>query len=632
MVIEKPVPAFLDWIGPALLNWLVAVGSLLVLFAIVGFIFMLIRTGPGQVFSAFSKNIIKGFEDLADTSWRRVFAIAGLIIRESIRKKVIVVCVIFLLLLMFASWFLDPKSTDPARLYLSFVLSVTNYLVLLLALFLSALSLPSDFKNKTIFTIVTKPVRASEIVLGRIVGLAVIGTGILLLMALVSYLFVSSSLSHTHIVIDGEDISPVVRTEKAGQAADSTTVIAKGETRLQNWHKHEIEEYADGTFNVAQVNNHTHPIRKVVEGDNVRYIVGAERGTVQAKVPIYGKMKFRDANEFEKTRGINVGEEWEYRSYVAGASPEAVIWTFDHVTPQQFPNGLPVEMTISVFRTHKGNIEQTIMGSLLIRNPETGLTAETNIFNSEKYVTNALLIPRKIDRGKVEEKPRLLKQLGAKETFERSDKTAPEKESYDLFEDFVVNGKVEIWLQCIDNGQYFGAAEPDLYIRATDANVLANFLKGYLGIWQQMLILISFGVLFSTFLSGPVAMVSTFGIMIAAFCKQLFLQVAYMQALGGGPFEAFKRLVSHENLMTELPKDFSSSLLKFFDWIASGCMSVIGLAVPSFSDYNIYMDSVAAGYDIPLNTMLVHGVTTLAYVVPLFIVGYLILRNREVAK
>ncbi|MDO5552697.1 MAG: hypothetical protein Q4G68_02960 [Planctomycetia bacterium] len=626
MIIEKPVPAFWDWIGPASLNWLIAVGGLLAVFAVVGFLFLLVRTGPAQVFPIFFRNIAKGFKDLCDLSWKRVFAIAGLIIRESLRKKVIVVCVVFLVLLMFASWFLDPQSTDPARLYMSFVISTTMYLVLLLALFLSALSLPADFKNKTIYTIVTKPVRASEIVLGRIVGLTAIGTGILLIMACMSYLFVSASLSHTHVVIDGEDIVAV-----SGEGTDAT-VVAKGETRLANWHKHEIEEYADGTFTVKEVNNHTHPITKVVEGDTVRYVVGPERGTVQAKVPIYGKMKFRDANEFEKTRGINVGEEWEYRSYIAGATPEAVIWTFDHVTPNQFPEGLPVEMTISVFRTHKGNIEQTIMGSLLIRNPKTGLTAETNIFNSEKYVTNALFIPRTIDKGKVDSQPRQLKQLGEETSFDLSQTRLEEKETYDLFDDFVVDGKVEIWLQCLDNGQYFGAAEPDLYVRAKDANVFGNFLKGYLGIWQQMVVLLSFGVLFSTFLSGPVAMVTTFGILIAAFCKQLFLQVAYMQALGGGPVEAFNRLIRHENLMTELPKDFTTSLIKFFDMIASGFLSVIGLAVPSFSDYNIYMDSVAAGYNIPWNTICVHGVTTFAYVIPLFIVGYLILRNREVAK
>ena len=59
-----------------------------------------------------------------------------------------------------------------------------------------------------------------------------------------------------------------------------------------------------------------------------------------------------------------------------------------------------------------------------------------------------------------------------------------------------------------------------------------------------MIILLSFGILFSTFLSGPVAMFSTFGIMIAAFCRELLMNIALMRELGGGPFEAWERLIT----------------------------------------------------------------------------------------
>ena len=629
MVIEHPIPIFYEWLPVAAVYWLFAVAVLVLVSSLVGFGFLLIRRGPAEVFPKFFAGIKNGVQDLVCLSWRRVFAIARLIIHESIRKKVIIVCVVFLILLMFAGWFLGSDSTDPARLYLSFVLSTTTYLVLLLALFLSSLSLPADFKNKTIYTIVTKPVRASEIVLGRILGLTVIGTSILLLMAVMSYFFVSFSLSHTHVVIDNEDIFA----EAGADASNPSAVVAKGTTRLANSHKHAIEEYGDGSFVVQEVNNHTHPITKTVDGDRAKYTVGPERGTVQAKVPIYGSIRFRDSGEYEKGAGINVGEEWDYRTYIAGASNEAVIWTFGGINPDKFPKGLPVEMTISVYRTHKGQIEQTIMGSVLVRNPKTGLTAETNIFNSEKYETKAIFLPRTIDKSKVEKSPRLLKVYGDESSYTRPDFAIdPEKETYDLFDDFLVDGKLELWLTCLDSGQYFGAAEPDLYIRARDANVFFNFVKGYFGIWQEMVILVSFGVLFSTFLSGPVAMVSTFGILIASFCKELFSQVAYMQSLGGGPFEAFNRLITHENLMSDLPNTFASNLIKFFDMISSGLLIFIGLAIPSFTDFNIYSDSVACGFNISWNTILVHAVKTLSYIIPLFIVGYLILRNREVAK
>ncbi len=631
MILENPIPPFTEWIGRASLNWALSVLGLTILFVLVCFVLLLIFKGTKQAGSVFKQGVSDAWQDLKYFSWKRCFAIASLAIRESIRKKVVVVCVVFLVLLMFAGWFLDPDSKDPARLCASFVYQTTTYLVLLLALFLSSLSLPNDFKNKTIFTLVTKPVRSSEIVLGRILGVGAIGTGVLILMAICSFFFVSNTLKHTHVLNDAEDLAYV--TDEDPATLSPTTVIAKGYTRLANGHKHQVEKYADGSLRVFDENKHSHAIEEVKEGDLVRYKIGASQGAMQAKVPIYGEIKFRNADSFERERGINVGEEWDYRSYIAGATDEAIIWTFDNISPKKFADGLPVEMTISVFRTHMGNIEKTIMGALYVRNPVTGLTAETHVFNSEKYTTKALNIPREIDKSKVKAKPWLVKKMNDKSSFEATPGSeTPQKDVYDLFEDFVVDGQLEIWLQCLDDQQYFGAAKSDLYIRATDANVFCNFLKGYLGVWQQMLILVAFGVLFSAFLSGPVAMASTFGVLIAGFSKTLFLNIAHLQSLGGGPIESFTRLVGHDNMMIDLPNTFSTHLGQAFDHIAAGFLSVIGLALPSFSDFNYYADCVANGYDIPWNSICVHLVTTASFVVPLFIVGYVVLRNREVAK
>ena len=73
--------------------------------------------------------------DLVRTSPRRVAALAWLAVRESIRRQVVVVFAVFVILLLFAGWFLNPGSDQPARLYLQFVLTATSYLMLVLAWF-----------------------------------------------------------------------------------------------------------------------------------------------------------------------------------------------------------------------------------------------------------------------------------------------------------------------------------------------------------------------------------------------------------------------------------------------------------------------------------------------------------------
>ncbi len=84
--------------------------------------------------------------------------------------------------------------------------------------------------------------------------------------------------------------------------------------------------------------------------------------------------------------------------------------------------------------------------------------------------------------------------------------------------------------------------------------------------------------------------------------------------------------------MSDLSNTFGTYLIKFFDLLASGLLCFIGMIIPSFTEYDIYTNYVASGFNIPFNTMAVHGLTTLAYVAPLFVVAYLILRGREVAK
>src|SRR6478672_9395207 len=218
MALERGIPNFLHWLlgdpASSLLvptTWGFLFGTVaicLLLFLVVPFICFVILSlqyGPSEAFYYVARSIFTAVtEDLPRFSPRRTFAVARLAVQEAIRNKILVGFGIFLLLLLIAGMFLDTGSRDPvynpARVYLSFVLTATNYLVLLMALLLSAFSLPNDIKNRTIYTVVTKPIRASEIVIGRTFGFAAVGTAMLVAMGIISYFFVTWSLGHDHIV------------------------------------------------------------------------------------------------------------------------------------------------------------------------------------------------------------------------------------------------------------------------------------------------------------------------------------------------------------------------------------------------------------------------------------------------
>src|SRR6478736_5609768 len=212
MVLENPLLPYLTWLigypwtdahaflDSALFRFVLTAAVLSVIALVVGFLIALVRHGPLKAGDITYRVVVNGFSELFRTSPRRVWAIARLAIKETVRRRVIVVLAIYIIILLFAGWFLQTGYREPGKLFFSFVLTATTYLILLIALLVSAFSLPNDFKSKTIYTVVTKPVRAGDIVLGRILGFTIVGTVLLAIMALCSGVFVWRMLYHTHQV------------------------------------------------------------------------------------------------------------------------------------------------------------------------------------------------------------------------------------------------------------------------------------------------------------------------------------------------------------------------------------------------------------------------------------------------
>jgi hypothetical protein len=240
MTVEDPVLTMTQWLTPsehgigAMLKTLIGLGGVALFLMFFGFLVFAGQEGPGAGFARLMRTISEGLRDLGDFSFRRLWAMTRLAFQEAIRKKVLVAFAVFALVMLFASWYLDVKTDQPAQLYMAVVLGWTNLLVLILALFLSTFSLPNDMKTKTIYTVVTKPVRIIELVLGRMLGFVLIGSLILAVMCVLSYFFVWRGLSHRHEV------------EVASLVEDATIVDDKGKrgmsgrTTEDDYHRHTV--------------------------------------------------------------------------------------------------------------------------------------------------------------------------------------------------------------------------------------------------------------------------------------------------------------------------------------------------------------------------------------------------------
>lgn len=126
---------------------------------------------------------------------RRIWAIARLSIQEAVRRRVLYVLLLFLVPFLFAGWYLPTAEEAQLRVLVSFTNTVMGWLLLPMVLFVAAMSIPKDLETKTIQTIVTKPVRRLEFIVGRVIGFMFVFTFVIVIMGGVSLAFIYSQVT-----------------------------------------------------------------------------------------------------------------------------------------------------------------------------------------------------------------------------------------------------------------------------------------------------------------------------------------------------------------------------------------------------------------------------------------------------
>jgi hypothetical protein len=659
-------------------NWGIILGVVLGLAVLIGLLVSLLLHRR-RVFKAFGSQSGRLMREAIDVSPRRIWALTVLTFRESVRRKALMVGVVFALLFMFAGWFLantNSRAEMQVKVHVSFVLTAISFLLLPMVLLLACWGLPEDIKARSLHTVVTKPARRHEVYLGRILGFSLIGTLLLAFMGLAGYIWI------------------------------------------------------------------------------VRQVPPDAQNELVCRVPVYGELSFLDPTGAPRKRGINVGDVWEFRSFIAGGTKAAGVYTFENVTPERMGNRLHLESRFEVFRTYKGNQKQGVMCEYHFVNDLRTQTArdlasarkfETldeklrqGIFKTVKSGPNSrdrvegaddamraiaggiegrqitftstnyrriqegyaafadLLLPLKdkvsgdaswiddmaaqaracskaADAKKQDEIVQPLKKLA--DAFEEHagqlqellvDKVArltppfpvPEfRESYqklidakqidvlpyyvngkkkvqhgNLFRELVHGGKLKVHLICLDPGQYVGMARPDLFIRLPDYQFWVGYTKALGGIWLLMVLVVTLGVTASTFLKGPVATLLTFVVIILGSSFHEFLEKLVTGKVdSAGTLESAYRLVNHQNPRTAIAPR-GKEIMDVTDNVLKSGLWVVHKIVPNFDNYKV-VPYVANGFDVPWNSALLPALlTTLGFLLPCLFIGYLSLALRELEE
>jgi len=121
---------------------------------------------------------------------RSIWAVAINTLKQAVRMKIAAVFIILLIVLLPAmgvSMTGDGTLKGRLQTFVSYGFSLTSFLLCLLTIVVSVYSLTSDIQQKQIYTVLTKPVRRFQLLLGKLLGIILLDVTLLVLFSAVIY-------------------------------------------------------------------------------------------------------------------------------------------------------------------------------------------------------------------------------------------------------------------------------------------------------------------------------------------------------------------------------------------------------------------------------------------------------------
>ena len=527
-----------------------------------------------------------------------VWAIAKLSFKEAVRNQLLWLFLLLLLPFAFRNLFMSKvKPVDEIRGLVGMSSFFLTLLLLVISGLVASLAIPNDIKNLNIYTIVSKPVERFELVLGRFVG------------------YVSL---FTLVLIAGTGLCLVL---------------------------------------VA----------------NTSYSQRAYDETYKARVPIRGKLEFKSRKQdFE---GTNVGREFDYRKYIVGhkESPQRAIWNFSDIPTsltQTQGDRVPIEFTFDIFKLTKGEqnrgvfVNFTIVthhapqhapslnegGDWLWNDTKRGdeykkeveklreeginvyaarpgtpswakvsdLAEKYGIFELRgkevfDYAVMGIEVPTGIFKNALQDNPPVIKVRDS-QGVER-EKPAP---------------RLSIYVKCESGGQLLGMAEPDLYLLEYEQPFELNFMKGMVGLWCRLCIIVALAVACSTYLSGILSFLAAGFIFGLGYFSEHLNDLAFDRNVGGGPFRSLSQLVKAEQPTAQLTDSAAVKALLYGDRFWAWVVRRIQNLVPDVDSLS-WSSYVSEGFNVNTEYLIVNLLVTFGYVLPWAILAYYLMKSREVA-
>jgi hypothetical protein len=504
-------------------------------------------------------------------------------------------------------WFRQYKPADELRVTVGSIVTALTLLVLVPAVLLASFGIPNDIKNLNIYTVVTKPIERFEMVLGRFVGYVSLMTLVLIGLTGVSLVLIANS-----------------------------TISEK-----------------------------------------------AKEETYKARVPVRGKLEFTsligsERDDKQDFTGTNVGREFDYRKYIAGGREalQRAVWHFEEL-PAALGSAegdrVPVEFTFDIFKMTKGEQNKGVGVHFRFvthhaRQQQPLVKTTEGEWHWQDAAKEEAYRKAVRDQGIQMDMRRDDPKVGKEEWDRMWAKVNALAEEYGCFErrgeqvfDYQVGGveipaglirnamqgdpgtmkdpktgqtvpapRLSVYVKCETPNQQLGMAQPDLYLLEYEQPFEWNYLKGMVGLWCWLCIIVGLAVTWSTYLSGVLSLLAVLLIFVCGFFTDFFRDLSAGRNVGGGPFQSMSQIIKAEQPTAPLAETAGTKALTSLDKGAAWGYRHVSKLVPELeaSDWG---DFVSEGYNINSEYLVLNLLVTFGYLLPWAILAYWMMKLREVA-
>lgn len=538
--------------------------------------------------------------DLLRLRGRRVWALAKLTVLEVIRRRVVWVFLLLALVFLFGTWFIDSKPENQLRSYVEVVYLAMAVLLLFTSSLLASFSLPTDIKQQTIQTIVTKPVERFEIFLGRFLGYTAVVTVVLALMTGFSLLYIRR----------GVDPDAAAETEKArvpvygDELRFEGTPTDKGENVGTEW---EYRGYISGLMA-----GETKPQFAVWTFDHL------PAGLARRDQPVRCEFTFA---VYRTTIGeINKGVFCRF---------EAESWLWDPALRGEYEAErkrlLDEQRKAAQPRSDAAIADELAAKYGIFELPSKEVT---------NYHTQWFEVPAGLFRSHFRSREELRPQLEELRHKKQGGSLSPaEARLLDRLERDAqgeARRPLTVRVRCISRTQFVGMARYDLYFLDREGSFLVNFFKGAVGIWFWTELLIVLALTCSAYLSGVVTWISVLFLFGVGMFRDFLITLAMGKNEGGGPAESLVRLFGRSNAILPLEAGTINTVALGSDQVYQW---VLRRFIGFFPDVSLcdFSGFVANGFDVSTVTLVTTLLILVGYLLLWLVGGYYLIKSREIA-